>query len=81
MTSTETAVDVDLDARGLNCPMPLLKAKQALNRMQVGEALRVRATDPGSQRDFTVFARQSGQELLAAEERDGCYVYLLRKTS
>ncbi len=68
-----------LDAQGLNCPLPLLKAKQALNRMQAGELLRVLATDPGSVRDFEVFSRQSGHELVEASERDGRYCYLLRK--
>lgn len=76
-----SAVDSELDATGLNCPMPLLKAKQALNRMQVGEVLRVTATDPGSQRDFEVFARQSGHELLSATRDDRLFVYLLRKTA
>ncbi|TVS09545.1 MAG: sulfurtransferase TusA family protein [Gammaproteobacteria bacterium] len=76
-----SAVDTELDATGLNCPMPLLKAKQALNRMQVGEVLRVKATDPGSERDFEVFARQSGHELLSATRDDHLFVYLLRKTA
>lgn len=74
-------VDMELDATGLNCPMPLLKAKQALNRMQAGETLRVRATDPGSERDFEVFARQSGHELLSATRDDDIFVYLLLKTT
>ena len=69
----------ELDARGLSCPMPLLKAKQALNHMASGEELRVLATDPGSVRDFAVFARQSGHTLLESEERDGTYRYRLRK--
>ncbi len=81
MTAVDTPVDLELDARELTCPMPLLKAKQALNRMAGGEVLRVLATDPGSRRDFQVFSRQSGQELLGSEEQDGCYIYLLRKTA
>jgi tRNA 2-thiouridine synthesizing protein A len=68
-----------LDVTGLNCPMPLLKAKKALNDMAPGAVLRVLATDPGSVRDFEVFCRQSGNELLAAEENAGTYVYMLRK--
>jgi TusA-related sulfurtransferase len=59
--------------------MPLLKAKQALNRMGSGELLRVIATDPGSVRDFEIFSRQSGNELLAAAVEAAPYVYLLRK--
>ncbi len=68
-----------LDVKGLNCPMPLLKAKKTLNEMQAGERLRVYATDPGSVRDFEVFARQSGNELLDSGEEDGTYSYLLKK--
>jgi TusA-related sulfurtransferase len=70
---------VELDTRGLACPLPLLKAKQALNRLQTGEQLRVLATDPGSQRDFHVFAEQSGHLLLASEARDDEFIYLLQK--
>ena len=68
-----------LDASGLTCPMPLLKAKQALNRMQSGELLRVIATDPGSVRDFEVFSSQSGNDLLESRQEDGSYFYLLKK--
>jgi tRNA 2-thiouridine synthesizing protein A len=73
-------VTVELDACGLQCPMPLLHAKRALNRMQSGERLRVLATDQGSVRDFRVFAEQSGHTLLASEERAGVYMHLLRKS-
>jgi len=69
----------ELDTCGLDCPLPLLKAKQALNAMQSGEQLRVRATDPGSQRDFRVFAEQSGHRLLESSADDGVFVYLLQK--
>lgn len=70
---------IELDTRGLDCPLPLLKAKQALNRMQSGERLRVVATDPGSQRDFRVFAEQSGHGLLESSAENGVYSYLLEK--
>lgn len=70
---------VELDTRGLDCPLPLLKAKQALNRMASGERLQVLATDPGSQRDFRVFAEQSGHRLLQSEVRDGEFFYELEK--
>ena len=70
---------VELDATGLACPMPLLKAKRALNAMQVGQQLRVLATDQGSVRDFRVFAEQSGHLLLDSAEVDGVYSYLLEK--
>jgi len=68
-----------LDVMGLNCPMPLLKAKKALNEMQPNELLRVLATDPGSVRDFEVFCRQSGNALLESSHNGDTYSYLLRK--
>ena len=71
--------DTELDVKGLNCPMPLLKAKKALNNMKAGMILRVLATDPGSERDFEVFARQSGNTLLDSNNSDGVYCYYLRK--
>ncbi len=73
-------VVTEVDARGLQCPMPLLKAKRALNALASGERLRVLATDSGSQRDFSVFAEQSGHLLLSAEtDADGVHCYLLQK--
>ena len=70
-----------LDTTGLTCPMPLLKAKQALNALAPAALLRVYATDPGSVRDFEVFSRQSGHELLESKEQDGVFNYLLKKKS
>jgi tRNA 2-thiouridine synthesizing protein A len=69
-----------LDARGLDCPMPLLKAKQALRQIAVGEALEVLATDPGSWRDFHALAQQSGHVLLQAEDLGPSFRYVLRRT-
>ncbi|GAB6080147.1 sulfurtransferase TusA family protein [Hydrogenophilus hirschii] len=66
----ELEFDRELDARGLNCPLPILKTKKMLAEMQSGEVLRVLTTDPGSVPDFTAFAKQSGNELLAVTERD-----------
>ncbi len=68
-----------LDATGLTCPMPLLKAKKALNAMAGNEVLKILATDPGSVRDFQVFAEQSGNTLLESRQDGDTYVYLLRK--
>ena len=68
-----------LDVKGLNCPMPLLKAKKALNELEPGALLRVLATDPGSVRDFQVFSQQSGHELLESKEDAGSFEYLLQK--
>lgn len=74
-------VSCELDARGLRCPLPLLKAKQALRDLTAGQVLRVLATDAGSVRDFQVYAQLSGQELLASAERDTIYCYLLKKSA
>jgi len=62
--------DKDLDARGLNCPLPILRAKKALAEMTSGQILRLIATDPGSVKDFQAFARQTGNELLSFSENE-----------
>ena len=71
--------DMKLDARGLSCPLPLLKAKQVLNGMDSGLVLEVTCTDSGSVRDFQVFSEQSGNQLLYSEEEAGTYSYWLCK--
>lgn len=73
------ACDAKLDAVGLDCPMPLLKAKLELNRLPSGAVLKVVASDPGSQRDFRSFAKLAGHALLHEEVEDGLYRYWLRK--
>ncbi len=75
----DTACDAELDAVGLACPMPLLKAKLELNRLASGQVLMVTATDPGSQRDFSSFAKLAGHTLLREEAGEGLYRYWLRK--
>jgi TusA-related sulfurtransferase len=72
-------IDVEVDAVGLTCPMPLLKAKRALNAMASGQHLRVLATDPGSVRDFEVFSEQSGHPLLVSAVDGDRFVHVLRK--
>lgn len=72
-------VDMEVDARGMNCPLPILKAKKALSAMQSGQVLRVLATDHGSMRDFQAFARQTGNELVAQTEQAGVISHLLRR--
>jgi len=72
-------VQRELDTRGLNCPLPILKAKKALAEMLCGELLRVVATDPGSMRDFQAFARQTGNELVAQETRADEFIHVLRR--
>lgn len=77
--TTDARFDAELDARGLSCPMPLLKAKLALNAMNSGEVLKVTATDAGSQRDFRAFSRLAGHALLQETEEGGVFCYWLRK--
>ena len=69
----------DLDTRGLNCPLPILKAKKALADMVSGELLRVYSTDPGSTRDFQAFARQTGHELVEQSTQGEEFVHVLRR--
>ena len=66
-----TQFDHELDTRGLNCPLPILRAKKFLNTMANGEIVRVMTTDPGSVKDFEAFAKQTGNELLASAEAEG----------
>ncbi|VVP09438.1 sulfurtransferase TusA family protein [Pseudomonas sp. B21128] len=73
------AHDAELDASGLNCPLPLLKAKMELNKLASGAVLKVIATDAGSQRDFRTFARLAGHALLREEAEAGVYLYWLKK--
>ncbi|MBC3775035.1 sulfurtransferase TusA family protein [Pseudomonas sp. SWRI99] len=73
------AHDVELDASGLNCPLPLLKAKMELNKLRSGAVLKVIATDAGSQRDFRTFAKLAGHALLREEDDAGVYRYWLKK--
>ena len=69
----------ELDTRGLNCPLPILKAKKALAEMQTGELLKVISTDPGSTRDFQAFARQTGNELVEQSSGGGEFIHVLRR--
>ncbi|HEV7619592.1 MAG TPA: sulfurtransferase TusA family protein [Burkholderiaceae bacterium] len=69
----------ELDARGLNCPLPILKAKKALAEMTSGQVLRVLATDPGSVRDFQAFAKQTGNNLLAQAEENKEFVFFMQR--
>jgi tRNA 2-thiouridine synthesizing protein A len=69
----------ELDTRGMNCPLPILKAKKALAEMSSGDVLKVVATDPGSVRDFQAFARQTGNELLEQTSANDEFVHFLRR--
>lgn len=69
----------DLDARGLNCPLPILKTKKALADMTTGQILRVQATDPGSVRDFQAFARQTGNDLVQQSEENDVFTFFMKR--
>jgi tRNA 2-thiouridine synthesizing protein A len=72
--------DKELDARGLNCPLPILRCKKALTDMSPGQVLKILATDPGSVKDFQAFSKQTGNELLSsAEERGEFHFYMKKK--
>ena len=71
--------DKELDARGLNCPLPILRAKKALATMTSGQVLRIVATDPGSVKDFQHFARQTGNELLSENSQGDEFEFFLRR--
>ena len=76
---TEIRFDRELDTRGLNCPLPILRTKKSLNDMTTGQVLKIVATDPGSVRDFQAFSRQTGNQLLLSSESAGEYLFLMRK--
>ena len=71
--------DKELDARGLNCPLPILRAKKSLNDMQSGQVLKIVATDPGSVKDFQAFSKQTGNELLSQSEANKEFIVFLRR--
>ena len=72
-------INVELDTRGLNCPLPILKAKKALSGMESGQLLRVVATDSGSVRDFQAFARQTGNELLDQQTVGADFIHVMKR--
>ncbi|MEO1767320.1 sulfurtransferase TusA family protein [Thiobacter aerophilum] len=71
--------DKELDARGLNCPLPILRTKKALAEMSSGQVLKVIATDPGSVKDMQAFAKQTGNELVSSAESGGEFVFFMKK--
>jgi len=70
-----------LDTKGLNCPLPILKAKKALSGLSTGDTLKVLATDPGAVKDFEAFCRQTGNELLESVENGGVFTFLIKATA
>ena len=71
--------DRDLDVKGLNCPLPILRTKKSLAEMQSGQVLKIMATDPGSVKDMQAFAKQTGNELLSSAEQGGEFVFFMKK--
>jgi tRNA 2-thiouridine synthesizing protein A len=72
--------DQELDASGLNCPLPILRAKKTLNGMTSGQVLHIIATDPGSVKDFDAFANQTGNTLMESKEEGGKFHFLIKKS-
>mgnify|MGYP000334823784 FL=1 len=72
-------IDVEIDTRGLNCPLPILKAKKALTTMASGQVLKVVSTDTGSVRDFAAFAKQTGNELLSQTTEGNDFIHILKR--
>ncbi len=73
--------DMTLDAKGLNCPLPILRAKKAMKDVPSGGTLEVVATDPGSVKDFEAFCRSTGNELLDSQEDSGIYTFVIKRTA
>ncbi len=71
--------DRDLDVKGLNCPLPILRTKKTLAEMETGQVLRVQATDPGSLKDFPAFAKQTGNELVEQKEENKVFEFYLKR--
>ncbi|MBI3479180.1 MAG: sulfurtransferase TusA family protein [Nitrosomonadales bacterium] len=71
--------DLDLDARNLSCPLPILRAKKSLSQMESGQVLRIIATDKGAPNDFAEFCRKTGNELLSSTANDGEFLFLIRR--
>ena len=71
--------DQELDASGLNCPLPILRAKKTLSGMSAGQVLHIIATDPGSVKDFDAFSKQTGNELLESKEEGGKFHFMIKK--
>lgn len=73
--------DKEVDARNLNCPLPILRCKKALNELASEQILKIVATDPGSKKDFDAFCRQTGHHLLDLQELEGVFTFFIRKRS
>ncbi len=72
--------DAELDARGLNCPLPILRAKKSINELTSGKILHVIATDPGSVKDFEAFCKQTGNQLMSSGQTNGAFEFFIKKS-
>ena len=81
MRWTMSDFDTELDASGLNCPLPILRAKKAINALESGQTLKIIATDPGSVKDFEAFCKQTGNELLSSAEEGGKFLFMIKKAA
>jgi len=77
--SEPIAFDLEVDAKGLNCPLPILKAKKALSAVESGQIVKIISTDPASRRDFEAFARQTGNAIVAQDQADNIFTFFLKR--
>lgn len=75
-----SSFDSELDAKGLNCPLPILRAKKAIAALASGQTLKIEATDPGAVKDFEAFCKQTGNELLSSAEEGGNFIFFIKKS-
>lgn len=74
-----TEFHAELDTNGLNCPLPILRAKKAIKELEEGQVLRISATDPGSVKDMEAFCKQTGNELLESSQESDAFIFMIRK--
>lgn len=74
-----TEFNLELDARGLNCPLPILRAKKSIKSLETGQVLKIISTDPGSIKDFAAFCKQTGDELLSSEDTGSEFTFFIKK--
>ncbi len=79
MNFDQNVFDASVDARNLNCPLPILRCKKALNALNPAQTLKIQATDPGAKKDFETFCKQTGHTLLALHDEEGVFTFWIRK--
>jgi tRNA 2-thiouridine synthesizing protein A len=79
--STDIKFDLMLDAKGMSCPLPILKTKKSIEGLSRDQVLKVETTDPGSKNDMAAWARRTGNEILMIEERSGTFIFFIKKTA